>query len=192
MLNQMKTMRIRQAVAEDAAFIAPQLLLAMRDNLYKKIGEEDEDKAEDLLHHFVKRENNQYSYQNCLVAEDGGEIVGAVNIYDGAKLHELREPIKLYIKTHYNADFAPEDETQAGEYYIDSVGVNPKCQGTGVGTKMLEFVVDEYVKKRKEILGLLVDEDNAAAKALYAKVGFKPVGEISLRGIKMKRLQVRP
>lgn len=183
-------MTIRKAVKEDAAFIAPYLLLAMKNSIYKKIGDKDYKEAEELLLHFVKRENNQYSYENCLVAEDEGQVQGAVNIYDGARVKELREPVLEYIEKHFNEYLEPEEETQAGEFYIDSVGVNPDYRGKGAGTKMLQYLIEDYVEKKNQTLGLLVGEDNTVARRLYSKMGFKPVGKKVLRGKEMMHLQI--
>ncbi|MEG1238492.1 MAG: hypothetical protein RSD30_13085, partial [Flavobacterium sp.] len=112
-------MIIRKAAASDSKYIAPILLLAMEDIIYKFICKDDYNSALEFLQHFVETENNQYSYQNCYVAEADNEIIGAVNLYDGADLQKLRNPIIEYVRNNYNPDFNPEDETQAGEYYID-------------------------------------------------------------------------
>ena len=82
----------------------------------------------------------------------------------------------------FNRDFSPEDETQAGEFYIDCVGVNTVWQGKGVGSKLFDFLIDEYVHKRKKTLGLLVDNNNPKAKKLYLKLGFEITGEKILTG----------
>jgi ribosomal protein S18 acetylase RimI-like enzyme len=169
-------MNIRKAEKSDSKYIAPILLLAMEDIIYKFIAKEDYASAKDFLQYFVERENNQYSYQNCFVAEDNNEIIGAVNIYNGADIEELRNPIIEYVRKHYNPEFDPEFETREGEYYIDSLGVNPKYQGKGIGSQLLQFLIDKYVHKNKEVLGLLVEEDNPSAKKLYLKLGFKVVG----------------
>ncbi|MCV9933569.1 GNAT family N-acetyltransferase [Flavobacterium sp. LS1R47] len=184
-------MIIRKATIKDSNDIATYLLLAMEDIVYKFIGEENHNKAKEFLLHFIEKENNQYSYQNCFVVEDDNEIIAAVNIYDGAKLHLLREPIAQYVRTHYNKQFNPEDETQKGEFYIDTLGVNPKCQGKGIGSKLLQFLIDEYVTKKQKTLGLLVDEGNPNAKKLYLKLGFKPVGNKTLVGKTLEHLQIK-
>lgn len=184
-------MQIRSALPEDSQAIAEYLLMAMKDIAYLFIGQQDYKKAKDFLYHFVKSEDNQYSYQNCLVVEDGGDIIAAVNLYDGGKLHELREPIISYVQTHFNEHFNPEDETQAGEYYIDTLAVNPKYQGQGIGTKLLQFLIIEYTVKQNHTLGLLVDKDNPSAKKLYLKLGFKPVGNKTLVGKPMEHLQIK-
>ncbi|OXA97187.1 GNAT family N-acetyltransferase [Flavobacterium oncorhynchi] len=183
-------MIIRKAVISDSKYIAPILLLAMEDIIYKFICKDDYNSALEFLQHFVETENNQYSYQNCYVAEADNEIIGAVNLYDGADLQKLRNPIIEYVRNNYNPDFDPEDETQAGEYYIDSLGINPKHQGKGIGSAILQFLIDKYVHKNKETLGLLVEEDNPNAKKLYLKLGFKPVGHKTLVKKNLEHLQI--
>lgn len=183
-------MIIRKANISDAKDIAPILLLAMEDIIYKFIKKEDYASAKDFLEYFIGKENNQYSYENCFVAEEENEIIGAVNIYNGADLEALRTPIINYVRTHFNPKFDPEFETKPGEFYIDSLGVNPKFQGKGIGSKILRFLIDEYVNKNNETLGLLVEEDNPSAKKLYLNLGFKPVGEKTLVGKKLEHLQI--
>jgi len=183
-------MVIRKATLNDAQAVATCLLLAMKSIIYKLIGEEDPENAKAFLLYFAARENNQYSYQNCWIAEVENEVVAAVNVYDGAKLHPLRQPVLEYIKTNYGGNITPEDETHAGEYYIDSLGVNPNHQGKSIGTQLLQFLIEEYVTKRGETLGLLVDEENGSAKRLYLKLGFTSAGHKMLLGKRMEHLQI--
>lgn len=183
-------MMIRKATFEDSEFIAQYLLLAMEEIIYKFIGERDPKTAYYFLLHFVETENNQYSYQNCFVAEEENEITGAVSVYDGAKLQELRKPVVDYVRLNFNPDFSPENETQSGEFYIDSLGVSPNHQGKGIGSKMLQFLIDEYVTKNNLSLGLLVEEENPNAKKLYLKLGFKVVGTKTLVGKTLEHLQI--
>lgn len=181
---------IRKAKTEDATAIANYLFLAMEDIAYQLCGESDADKAKSFLKHFVELENNQYSYQNCWVITANDQVIGAMNVYDGAKLAELREPIFNYIETIQNRKFFMEDETESGEFYIDCIGVNPEKQGKGIGANALNFLIDEYVVKNKQTLGLLVDEDNPNAKRLYLKLGFQVVGIKTLAGKTMEHLQM--
>lgn len=183
-------MIIRKAVYSDAEAIATHMFLAMQDILYGFIGESHSEKAMAVMAHFVSSENNQYSYQNCWVAEEGSSAVAAVNIYDGGKLEELRKPVIDHIRAKFNADFNPEDETQSGEYYIDTLGVDPRRQGEGIGTRLLQSVINEFVTKQGKTLGLLVDETNPRAKRLYVRLGFNVVGTRMLFGKRMEHLQI--
>jgi ribosomal protein S18 acetylase RimI-like enzyme len=182
---------VRKATQADSDIIAKYLFLAMGDIVCKFIGQEDNEKAREFMMHFVKADDNQYSYQNCWVAEENAKVVAAVNLYNGALLGELRRPVAEYLKSRFSQDFNYGDETQAGEYYIDSIGVSPDRQGKGVGSALLRAVIDEYVNKHGQTLGLLVDEANPAAKRLYLKLGFKSAGRRVLFGKSMEHLQIK-
>ncbi len=143
------------------------------------------------MFHFVSTTENQYSYSCCWVVEEEGVVIAAANVYDGAQLYELRQPVFDYLRTCYGFYKKLEDETQAGEYYLDSLGVLPGNQRRGIGTKLLTFLVDEYVNRRKKTLGLLVDEDSFKARALYEKLGFKTVGKQVLLGKTLDHMQVK-
>lgn len=188
----MTQIKIRKANREDSAAIATYLLLAMEDIVCEFIGQKDANKAKAFLIHFIQQEQNQYSYQNCFVAEDDHQIIAAVNIYDGSQLKALRIPISQYIKANFKTDFNPEDETQTGEFYIDSLGVNPNQQGKGIGATLLQFLINYYVTQNGQTIGLLVDEENPKAKKLYLKLGFKPAGQKILVGKRMQHLQIKP
>ncbi|MGC1633320.1 MAG: GNAT family N-acetyltransferase, partial [Gelidibacter sp.] len=164
----------------------------MEDIVCEFIGQKNSEKAKAFLLHFVQKENNQYSYQNCFVVEEDHQIIAAVNIYDGSELIHLRAPIIQYIERHFSKAFNPEDETQPGEFYIDSLGVNPNQQGKGIGGKLLQFLIHYYVIQSNKTIGLLVEENNPNAKRLYLKLGFEPVGEKTLVGKKLVHLQVKP
>lgn len=182
---------IRKATLSDSEIIAAHLLLAMEDIVHTFIGDDDPEKAREFMLHFVEKENNQYSHRNCWVVEDNMEAVATINLYNGALLAELRRPVIEYLKSKYNRDFNPGDETQAGEYYIDCLGVTPSRQSQGIGTKLLRFVIEEYVNRNGQTLGLLVDEINPDAKRLYLKLGFKTVGRKILFGKDMEHLQIK-
>lgn len=184
-------MLIRNAKREESKIIANYIFLAMEEIAYQFIGENSTEKALELLNSLIEETNNQYSYTNCWVVESENKVVAAALVYDGSKLHELREPVARKIKSMFNQDFNPEDETEAGEYYIDCVGVNPNQQGKGIGSMIFQFLISEYVHKRNETLGLLVDQENPNAKKLYLKLGFEVVGEKTLVGKKLEHLQFK-
>lgn len=183
-------MIIRPAQPGDAQTITELLYIAMDTILFEFIQQKSETEAKKFLHHFVSQENNQYSWQNCFVGEHQDIVVCALNIYNGRDLELLRNPVVAYVRENYNAGFNPENETQAGEYYLDSVGVSPKAQGAGFGTKMLEYVIYKFTEESHSTVGLLVDVDNPRAKQLYTKLGFEPVGFKTLAGKTLEHMQI--
>ena len=184
-------MIIRKATANDSEAIAKLLMLVMKFMVYRFIGEENEEKATKFLIHFIREQANQYSYQNCYVAEENGLVVGVIDIYDGADLEVLRRPILDHIRQKFNPELTIEDETQAGEYYIDCISVDPFYQGKGIGAQLLKHVINEFCTIDKQTIGLLVDQKNPKAKRLYLGLGFEKVDEKILCGHEMEHLQFK-
>lgn len=186
-----KNMRIRKATPQEASILAKLMNLAMREITYQFIGETNSDKANAFLAYFIALPDNQYSYENIYVAEVGNEIAGQICLYDGAKLLTLRKPIWEKIKSDFGKDYHAAEETQAGEFYIDTLAVAPQYQGKGIGKALLEFAIEEFVKKRQQTLGLLVEKDNDKAKRLYEKLGFEVVEQIDIFGKVMEHMQIK-
>ena len=86
-------MKIRPATPSDAPAVAPLLVLAMGHIAGIFARSERLEDAIPFFHAFFETKNNQYSYENTLVFEENGLVVGAVTGYDGAQLHALRQPV---------------------------------------------------------------------------------------------------
>lgn len=182
-------LEIRSARPEDSTTVARLLLLAMEEIVFAFIGTNSKAEALDFMEQMVSSLHTQYSWENAYVATVDGQIIGAVAVYDGSQLHALRAPVAAYITSKYGRPFDPEDETQAGEFYVDTIGVDPKWQGKGIGASLLRFLIAKYVKTEGNTLGLLVEQANPAARRLYEKVGFLKTGEKWLMGKPMDHLQ---
>lgn len=149
------------------------------------------DDFERVMTSLVLSDKSQYSYLNTLVAidEDGG-LCGACVSYDGARLHELRKAFVDAAKENFGRDFSSmPDETQAGELYIDSIAVPENCRGKGIATALLKATVEKARDMGLPAAGLLVDTGNPKAEKLYARLGFKTVGDASWGGHAMKHMQ---
>lgn len=173
-------MEIRKALASEAETIAELMLFAMKDIAFEFIGEHNELKAKEFLTALIRSPKNQYSFENTWVLTQNNQIAGSFTIYDGSKLTELREPVLAYLAQYYNQSFIPQDETESGEYYIDTIGVFPKFRGQGLGHKILDYIIKEFAEKEHKTIGLLVDINNPKAKKLYDSKGFKVVGQKQL------------
>lgn len=182
---------IRKAESKDILDMVPLLSLVLEEFIYIFMGKEDKASAQEFIFHFAQLPNNQFSYQNCIVAEENGKIVGLMNIYDGAEVERLNAPIQKYVQDKYQYISSSDPETQAGEYYIDTLAVALEQQGKGIGSKLLDFAVTHY-NENGITLGLLVDIDNPKAEKLYLKKGFQHVGFKSLSGKSFKHLQKLP
>lgn len=182
-------MHIRKGKEADADLIASLLLLAMEQIAYEFIGEQNYVKAKSFLTAMVLHPKRQYTFDNHWIFEEENELLGLALLYDGALLSQLREPVAQYIQENFGKAFNPEDETQAGEIYIDCIAVAPNQQGKGIGSKILEFLKEEYATKQNKTLGLLVDYTNPQAEKLYIRQGFEIVCEKTLVGKRLKHMQ---
>lgn len=183
--------RICEATREQAPEIARLIMMAMTDEccLYfcgDGHGLEDFRRMMTLL---VEREDSQYSYRNTLVAVDGYRVVGVSVSYDGGRLRELRRAFVDAARECLGMDHSDmDDETQAGELYLDSLAVLPGYRRRGIAGALLSATKERANQLRLPCLGLLVDSDNACGEALYASVGFRYAGENRWGGHSMKHM----
>ncbi|MBC6111934.1 GNAT family N-acetyltransferase [Pedobacter fastidiosus] len=165
---------IRKAKPEDTKAVAPLIIQAMGELANKFSNTTDADKTLALFEYFFKQKNNQYSYEHTLVYEGDGIVLGSLNAYDGAKLIELRKNFLDYLAIHNNLnDFQPEDETGSGEFYLDTISVNPHAQGKGIGKQLIDAGIEWAKKLSHNKVGLLVEVDNEKALKLYQTKGFQ-------------------
>ena len=186
-----KMIEIREASKSQAAEIASLIMTAMTDDccLYfcgEGYGLEDFRKMMTIL---VEREDSQYSYQNTLVAMDAEQVVGISVSYDGGCLHELRRAFIEAAKEQIGKDHSGmDDETQAGELYLDSLAVLPDYRRQGIARKLLLATKERANRQDLPCVGLLVDKDNPVGEALYTSVGFQYVNDNQWGGHPMKHL----
>lgn len=185
-------MIIRPALPSDAPQLAKLINMAMLEITYQFIGKEDKEEADRFMELLVREKNNQYSYQNIFVLQEGDTILGQICIYDGARCKELRQHVWDKIKEIYGRDYHAQEETQDGEMYIDTFAVLPETRGRGLGKQLLHFAIDHFVHKQHKTLGLLVDNDNPNAKRLYLAMGFHIVDEKRIFGKQMEHMQYLP
>jgi DNA-3-methyladenine glycosylase I len=182
---------IREANKSQAAEIARLIMMAMTDDccLYfcgEGYGLDDFCKMMTML---VEREDSQYSYRNTLVAMDADKVVGISVSYDGDRLHELRRAFIKASKEYVGKDHSGmDDETQAGELYLDSLAVLPDYRRQGIARKLLLATKGRANRLSLPCVGLLVDKDNPVGEAVYTSVGFQYVNDNQWGGHPMKHL----
>ncbi|SMC35688.1 GNAT family N-acetyltransferase [Moheibacter sediminis] len=175
-------MLIRPAQKSDYIQVAPLIVQAMEDLAMKFTQSSDLEKSIPVFEYFFQQKGNQYSYENTLVFEENGEIIGSITGYDGNKLNELRTPFLDHLLEKFRFEQIPEDETEAGEFYIDTVSVSMNHQGKGIGRKLIEAMIIHAKEKGFYKVGLLVDVENPSAKKLYERIGFKIIKTKNLMG----------
>ena len=163
----------RRATCADADTIAKVVSMAIGDEyaLRSYCGED----YMSVLAEIARGDATQYSWRNAIIAEVEGNIAGAVVGYDGAQLYALREGTFAVLRQSIGRVPNIVDETEPGEYYLDSVGVLPEYRGLGVGRALIEAFCARAFAEGHRCVGLIVDYDNPVADKLYASLGFKHI-----------------
>lgn len=182
-------MEIRAARASESKELAKLMVQAMEDLALSFVRRNDLEEAYSAFEHLCREESNLYSYQNSRVLIDERGLAGAISGYDGSKLLTLRKPVFDYFSTSYGFDTQMEEETQAGELYIDTLSVFPDRQGRGYGKLLIQDFIRHAADTGFDRVGLLVDLKNPQAKKLYERLGFVKVGEKTLLGGQYEHLQ---
>ena len=182
---------IREATKNQAAEIARLIMMAMTDEccLYYCADGCSLGAFRKMMTYLVNREDSQYSYRNTLVAMDGEKVVGISVSYDGSMLHELRRAFIEAAKEYVGKDNSGmDDETQAGELYLDSLAVLPEYRRQGIARRLILATKEKTDAMHLPCVGLLVDKGNPDGEALYSSVGFKYMNDSWWGGHEMKHL----
>lgn len=172
---------IRPATADDALLVAKVVLMALHYD--------ESHPLYDVFKELAGRTDAQYSYCNALIAEVDGVPAGAIVGYDGGRLYELREPLQRIMRERQGRELEIEDETSAGEFYLDSLAVLPQFRGMGVGGRLLAYARDRAFDAGFDKVGLLVDFTNPRAEELYTSLGFRRVNATKFLGLDMWHMQ---
>lgn len=182
---------IRQAKTEDAHLVAPLIVQAMGDLAGDFVGSEQIEEAIPLFEKLFALTENQYSHDHTLVYEEEGEILGSITAYKGENLYEYRRKLMQIIEDEYQiTGLHLEDETQAGEFYLDTLSVSPNAQGKGIGTKLIKAMIKKAIQESHSRVGLLVDKENPHAKRLYERLGFQVIKTVRLVESDFEHMQI--
>ena len=114
------------------------------------------------------RENTQYSYQNCIIAELDQQVVGmlaAFPIYSSEEKPPEEDPVLV-----------PYSKLEEGNsLYISGVALFEKYRGYGAGSQLLAIVEQQAKDQAIDKLSLVVFEQNIGARRLYGTKGYKEV-----------------
>lgn len=140
-----------------------------------------------MMTSLVSLDDSQYSYRNTLVALVDGQIAGCLVGYDGKDLRRLRKRFIEKAAEYLGRDFSGmDDETQAGEYYLDSLCVKQDFRKRGIATMLIREAISRH---GSQPVGLLVDHTHPWAERLYRAIGFEFVNETAWGGHAMNHLQ---
>lgn len=177
---------IRKAQREEASQIAGIFMLAWPVDEILESNSITLRELHEAITRIAASRDTIYSYENTFVAELDGMIVGAICAYDGADYQRFKQPVVDMLGN--DSGFADLKETEAGEFYLDSVGVQPEYRGRGIASRLFEAQCARASHLGHKVAGLIVDIDKPQAEALYKRLGFRYLDDKDFFGHKMKHM----
>lgn len=167
----------RKAFASDAGFISKAVLAAVGAGDFEKDSDDKKALALSVVNDIVLMEDTLYSFRNVLVAEVGGTCAGCSIAYNGDRYKALRDKTFNIVKERLGLDLSgSEDETGPGEYYLDSLAVDPSFRRNGIGRQLVYQTLETGAALGFDKASLLVLASDNRLRALYSSCGFKADG----------------
>jgi ribosomal protein S18 acetylase RimI-like enzyme len=174
---------IRPATPADSDQAVKLIYLSMGVEADWLFGQEKGFSTESVTAGLFKKKGNRLSYPLSYLAEQNGEVAGLLLAYPGKKLSRfnwmtgwhllgvfgLRATIRLADKQSEYGDLV---ETERDEFYISNLGVFPKYQGIGIGTRLMLYAEELARKAGKNKCSLIVTFGHKNAKRLYEHLGY--------------------
>ena len=182
MLREKKDVVVRDATLADARFVAWTVLLAI-----------DLDPTEKNIKRAVKvcsADDTLYSWRNARICEVDGKVAGCLVSYSGDLYPQMRLNTYQMIKENFGLNLLDNPfETQAGEFYLDSMAFLPEFRGYGLGKTMLLDGVEKGKRMGFHKTTLLVaDLHKPHLEKYYESIGFKPDGRVFSYGEDFMRM----
>lgn len=173
-------MIIRKATLSDAEYVAKTVLTAL------DMGTSDLEWVKESC----ADPQSMYSWNKSLIAEDEGKPVGCIISYSGDDYQKLRD----YTWSRLWKGVDPAEikqtaiETYPGEYYLDSLAIEPEYRGNGLGKRLMESAIRQGKGLGYDKYALLVAEGKLRLKEYYASLGFEEAGDVNFFGHRYKRM----
>ena len=181
----------------DAAAVASLIFDTSHEMLVFMFG--DRHTAEQALARLSRRVSGHFAYRHATLALRGDEVLGLELGYDAAQLERQALPGALWLLLSTPPrlwwhlartvgrvvdGYVPKPSPDA--YYINNLGVVPKCRGQGIGEALLKQVLARSAAAGYAAVELDVTRPNAGAIRFYRRQGFVEVSESGSRALETR------
>lgn len=161
---------LRRARPDDVPAIAALFRLSsggVADYVWRSLAAPGEDPLEVGIRRYARR-GADFSYENCLVADDDGAVVGMINAF---ALRASGEPAG-----EEDPVLRPYAELEAPDsLYVSGIALLPPYRGQGLGTRMMVAMRERARAEGLKQLSLIAFAENAASVRLYERLGYRIV-----------------
>jgi len=160
----------RPAHRADSAVIAELYQMAaggVADYIWTSLAEPGETILDAGTRRFA-REGEAFSYQNCMIAEQAGKVLGMVHAFPMLEVSEVDDDEDPVLRPYCELESAP-------SLYIAGIACYEDARGQGIGTRLLDLTRRRAMSEGLAELSLIAFEESPAAVRLYLREGFEIV-----------------
>lgn len=124
----------------------------------------------------MRKSDSRYSYKNAVVFVENDHIIGCAFGYKDALEKSLTHSLQeTFTENGWEKEqlIFPDAETFAGEWYLDSIVVHSDFRKKGIAQTLIQTLPKLAKSQGETVIGLNCDQENAKARALYEKMGFR-------------------
>jgi GNAT superfamily N-acetyltransferase len=173
-------MLFRAALPGDSYALA-ELAISAGDGMYEFLLDEmaPREMLAGLMARSIKQGTGGLSWRNCFVAVDQG-VIGMINAFPAAWLREEEQDILPQDRVQV---LEPIDQAQDWDsFLVNGVAVHAGHRRQGAGKRLIEWSVEQARARGFARITSNVWEDNAAARSLFQKQGFRVQTRIEVAG----------
>ncbi|WP_234987940.1 GNAT family N-acetyltransferase [Carnobacterium iners] len=167
------------AEKKDIKELCDLIWIVLKDMELPILNELPEESLKKLMQEAMLNEHYRYGYRNGIVCVRDNQLAGVCFGYKGELEPIIDQPlIKIMEELNFKTRLLfTDEETQSGEWYLDTLVTAPNFRRQGVALELLSALPDFVKKQGETIISLNCDQDNESAKQLYEKMGYRKVGE---------------
>jgi ribosomal protein S18 acetylase RimI-like enzyme len=115
-----------------------------------------------------ERENTAFSWQNCIVAEHAGEVVGLMHGFVMEASDQAGAPVDPVLRPYRELEVP-------GSFYISGLAVLPGHRDRGIGSSLLAVARERAHELGADELSLICFAANTGARRLYERHGLRVI-----------------
>ena len=179
---------IRDASPEDAPFLAKCIMAGMHFYDFETEIPPQKEIYERLIES-ERRTDTIDTYIHTRVAEVDGVVVGSLLSYPGDIYRELRHKTFIELWPELAEEEATYDqETDPGEYFLDTLAVLPAYRRRGIGSALLQDGIAKGISLGYKQIALVADAEMPHLIGLYTSLGFIPADHRHAYGADFQRM----
>lgn len=137
--------------------------------------------ATEVMASSLQEKQGSDSYENAIVAEYQGNIIGVVYSYP-AKFHGITENTRSFFPSDRLAFLGEFYNSRVeNSWFLDSIFVDEQFRSEGIGSKLIELTKQKAREQGYKQLSLMVMADNTVARRTYEKNSFRIVKHIDIQ-----------